>query len=136
MPRSRILPIVLVCLAVLVALAGCGSSKSGSASTAVTTTAQTTTTTSGGAQAADPRLALATAANDLGDYCLSKLHGTATRIDPKDAVDRIIAAYHASGEDPKLREALRLVGTSLAKGVCYKAGAARVQAAVGAASSP
>ena len=115
-------------------LTGCGSSRSGSSST--TTTAPTTATTTGGVAGADPRLAIATAANDLSEYCLSKLHGTATRIDARYAVDRIIAAYHASGEDPKLREALRLVGTSLANGPCYKEGAARVQAAVGAAASP
>lgn len=141
MPRSRILSTVVVCLAGLVALPGCGSSKSGSASTAAATstpasTAPAISTPAGGAQESDPRLALATAAGDLADYCLGRLHGTATKVHPKDAVDRLIAAYHASGEDPKLREALRLVGTSLAKGTCYRAGAARVQAAAGVTSTP
>lgn len=136
MPRSRILSTAAVCLAGLAALPGCGSSTSGSASTAATSPAPATSTPAGGTQESDPRLALATAAGDLADYCLSRLHGTATKIDPKDAVDRLIAAYHASGEDPKLREALQLVGTSLAKGTCYRAGAARVQAAVGATSAP
>lgn len=127
-----VLPGISIGLVLLVLAAGCGGDGDGSGGGPTATTSQPATVTTSIGGDSDARLAFATAANDLGDYCLARSRGKTAGVDPADAIERLLAAYRALGEEPRLREALR----QLRIGTCYPDGAARIRDAVGTASAP
>lgn len=127
MPMLRHVPLLGAALALALFASGCGGD-GGSGTSAATTKAPATVTT-GPTDDSDARLAFVTAANDLGDYCLAKLHGESTKVDPADAIDRMLAGYRSLGENAELRQTLQRLSRTL--GTCYQDGADRLKAALG-----